>query len=42
MSGLEDDMSGLGDMGALDQEKINEFRTLVRDTREAGSKPPSG
>ena len=35
MSGLDDDMSGLGDMGALDQEKINEFRTLVRDARDA-------
>ncbi len=42
MSDLDDDMSGPGDMGVLDQEKINEFRTLVRDTREAGSKPPSG
>ena len=35
MGGLDDDMSELGDMGALDQEKINEFRTLVRDARDA-------
>jgi len=35
MNGLGDDMSGPGDMGALDQEKINEFRTLVRDARDA-------
>jgi predicted lipoprotein len=35
MGDLDDDMSGPGDMGVLDQEKINEFRTLVRDTRDA-------
>ena len=35
MGDLDDDMSGPGDMGVLDQEKINEFRTLVRDARDA-------
>jgi hypothetical protein len=35
MGDLDDDMSGPGDMGVLDQEKVNEFRTLVRDARDA-------